>query len=170
MSRSVKIDLSQDQCDALAIEAQASGLSFFNHCRAKLLAGLNQPLQPQPVRTPITAKAAPAPSALPPTDPQAGRMDRLEAIMMQLAETVQAAIANPIQYPADAPGYATEAAIDVDDVVGNVLADAERHVLAVEREPAPRNAGGVRHVGTRAPAPFSAGQGPRHLQNLMPGG
>jgi hypothetical protein len=163
MSRDLKIMLTEDQCDALAEEARAAGLKFFDHCRAKLLAGLAQPVQIVSVGA-VTRTGneqpygrSPAMDALARPD---DRLDRLEAMIMQLADAIQG---QPIAQP-----MAADSNIDVDDVISGALSNADQQML-VQPE-LPQESVGVRHVGTRPPAPYSGRQMPRHLQNLLPGG
>src|SRR6185437_5604581 len=116
MSRELKITLSDEQCDALAVEAKQNGLKFFDHCRAKLAAGLESaPLERAPVAKPVQS------TAMKPAGAQPDRLDRLEAMMLQLADAVQGgALAKPVPEPVEYHGPE----IDVADVIGDALGEA----------------------------------------------
>lgn len=162
MSKEISIKLSDAQADALAEEANKAGLKYFDHCRAKLLAGLGQPVhngrQQVDVREPRSKVLK--------SDADQ-RIDRLEAMMLDLGRAIQD-IANPARghdhgLPDAVADFADATPVDTDDMVSQALVDAERAGLtAVDRGP-PQPAGGVRHVGTRRPSPFSVGSQPRHL-------
>lgn len=195
MSKPIEIRLSDAQCAALAAEAEAAGLRFFDHCRAKLLAGMSLlvdlPLidakgrqQPQRSRTPLPPMQPPfargevSPLLRSETSavrdrnvvieaaPESDRIDRLEALVMRMAET----FSNVAQQQEREHSFAQEppeSAVDIDDIVAQSLGEAERQGLTVvERDVAPAATGGVRHVGTRPPTPFSPTTQPRHLQGL----
>lgn len=147
MSRELKIRLSDEQCDALAAEAKRNGLSYFDHCRVKLLEGLAEPLRIERVSDPMR-----------PVTDQTDRLDRLEAMLAQLLQgglPAQPEVAQQTQ----------EAEVDVNDVIGNALGEADRQGLTtIQREEPRETSNGVRHVGTRRPSRYSVT--PRHLQGL----
>jgi hypothetical protein len=162
--KSIEIRLADDQHAALAAEAKAAGRSFFDHCRAKLMASSAQnsvsagrerwpPTGDDALRTARRiGKSVEAPS-------EDGRIDRLEAMMLEMHRAIQG-IANPVTV-AEAQPRGVEAA-DVDAIVNGALGAAEQMVMQ-EQEAAPTPSG-VRHVGTRPPMPFSVGAQPRHLR------
>lgn len=173
MSRTIEIrGLSDAQCDALAEEAKAAGRKFYDHCRLKLLAGMTVAVRPifQPGETTPDPRLFERPTA--PERPQiqfdraeASRLNRLEAMMAQMGETLQLLASNPVQLVQAEP-ETDNPEIDVDDVIGQSLAVAEREGLTVVEREAPAVSGGVRHVGQRRPAPFSVNSVPQHLRNL----
>lgn len=182
MSRTIEIrGLTDAQCDALKTEADAQGIKFYELCRLKLLAGIasfrqydgGKPVERLP---PVpTYGRAPAMVDLPIVRAEnqsvaaeikeGDRMDRLEAMMARLGETVMQLAGGAGALPREMPEQGEEVEIDLNDVVQNSLTEADRQGYAVERE-APLVAGGVRHVGARRPMPLTAGTVPRHLQNL----
>lgn len=171
MSRTIEIrGLTDAQCDALADEAKARGVKFFDHCRDRLLANLT-------VAAPPAYGRGPALQAAPLMRQEnakvkvevAGddRIGRLEAMMAQMAETVNLLAVNPSVVVGTQPvADGGEVDIDLDDVIGQSLAVAEREGLTVVEREQPAASGGVRHVGTRRPAPFSVNSVPQHLRNL----
>ncbi|MET4341967.1 hypothetical protein [Bradyrhizobium sp. RT9a] len=172
MSRTIEIrGLSDAQCDALAGEAKAAGLKFYDHCRGKLLANTTVAV-PQPAygRGPamlelpaVRRENAKVAAEVQETD----RIGRLEAMMAQMGETLQLLASNPMYLVAEPElPEADNPEVDVDDVIGQSLQAAERQGLtAVEREE-PAQAGGVRHIGQRRPAPYSVNAVPQHLRGL----
>lgn len=169
MSRELKITLSDEQCDALAAEAKYAGLRFFDHCRAKLLNDMAIPLLPMPNETLHRAYAAQInrPYPLPKLgdaarDADESRLDRLETMMTRMAEIVQG-----LAEGGQSTTHESAEPVDVDDVISGAL-DAAEHVAVQERtQPDPQFETGVRHVGTRPPAPFSGRNVPNHLRNAF---
>lgn len=169
MSKTIEIMLSDAQWDTISKEADAAGVKFFAHCRNKLMATVTTP-------PPLEVYGrSPAMQALPKLKRenervkaevlQPDRIDRLEALVLGLAETVNNALAQPQAYEPEP--YQPEADVDIDDIVNASLGEAERQGLtALDREPAVHGAGGVRHVGSRPPSPFSPATQPRHLNGL----
>lgn len=146
MSREVTVRLTDEQCDALKAEADAAGVKFFDHCRAKLLANMTAPVRALSQRKPVAARPA-----------EDDRIGRLEAMMAQMGEAI-AKLAHPaaVVEPAAAGG-------DVDDIVGEALAHVQAQPdQGFDRGYADRSGDGVRHLGTRKPLPLTGGL-PRHL-------
>jgi hypothetical protein len=170
VSRTLKIEgLSDAQCDALADEAKAAGRKFYDHCRDKLLANMATAApQPSYGRAPAMLDApAPRREAVKAAVQVAetDRIGRLEVMMAQMGETLNLLASNPAQLMQAEP-LVDNPEIDVDDVIGQSLAAAEQAGLTVvEREERAQD-GGVRHVGSRRPAPFSVNAVPHHLRNL----
>jgi hypothetical protein len=158
MSKEIKINLSDAQADALAREAEGAGLKFFDHCRAKLMAGIGQParIERQPASRALVTKS------VEPMD----RIDRLEAMMAQLAGAIER-IGAPVDPYADGQPEEPEVAVDTDDMISRALGEAERQGLMVDREAPAPTSGGVRHVGHRPPSRYSVGGQPRHLNDAF---
>lgn len=172
MSKEISIKLSDAQADALAEEAKAMGLKFFDHCRNKLLAGTTVPASEQrsygrgPVAKVLPAlerENARATAAAQEND----RLDRLEAMMLEMGRAIQNLAHPAAVYEQAAPDLDPDVMVDTNDMVSRALDDAERSGLtAVDRGP-PQASGSVRHVGTRRPSPFSVGSQPRHLSQAF---
>lgn len=183
MSRTLKIEgLSDAQCDALAEEAKAAGRKFYDHCRDKLLANMtvavpqqrgpvvnetgfrrvSQGTPPQPMF--VSGEVSPA-LVRDERVPEPDRIGRLEALMAQMGETLNLFASNPAHLVQHEP-VADNPEIDVDDVIGESLRAAEQQGLTMVEREAPAQAGGVRHIGQRRPAPFSVNSVPQHLRNL----
>jgi hypothetical protein len=138
------VRLTDEQCDALKAEADAAGVKFFDHCRAKLLANMTMPARPPLQRKPVEARPA-----------EDDRIGRLEAMMAQMGEVLDR-LAHPV-----AAARQDAAEINVDDVVGGVLAQLQPDE-PLDRGYPDRSGDGVRHLGTRKPLPLTGGL-PRHL-------
>jgi hypothetical protein len=169
MSRKIEIHLGEAQADALAQEASAKGVKFFDHCRNKLLAGMTlpmdtgrqQPLTAREVAVDATRGTGKSVAVEQPRN-EADRLDRLEDAVGQI---LQALRANVVGHGAEGPVEYDP--VDMDDVVNRSLAEADRQSLTIiEREPLRANAGGVRHVGTRQPTPMTVATTPTHLRGL----
>jgi len=93
------------------------------------------------------------------------RIGRLEAMMAQRGGALQVLATTNMSASAAQP-EADNPEIDVDDVIGQSLQEAERQGLTVVEREQPAQAGGVRHIGQRRPAPFSVNSVPQHLRNL----
>lgn len=148
MSREVTVRLTDEQCDALKAEADAAGVKFFDHCRAKLLANMTAPVRAPSQRKGVAARPA-----------EDDRIGRLEAMMAQMGEALDR-LAHPV-----AAARQDAAEINVDDIVGDVLthlpSDEPRDGGHYRGYP-DRSGDGVRHLGTRKPLPLT-GSLPRHL-------
>jgi hypothetical protein len=170
MSRKIEIHLSEAQADALAQEASAKGVKFFDHCRNKQLAGTTtlpmdagrqQPLTARELAVDATRWTGKSVAVEQPRN-EADRLDRLEDAVGQI---LQALRANVVGHGGEGPAEYDQ--VDMDDVVNRSLAEADRQSLTIiEREPLRANAGGVRHVGTRQPTPMTVATTPSHLRGL----
>lgn len=162
MSREIKIHLPEAQCDALALEAKAAGRSFFDHCRAKLLADIAAEAPAMSFEE--RHKKLPLPSEIMPPTRQPDRIDRLEQMMMQMADAINN-LANPQHIVQDEP----IGEIDVDDIAGQALQIADREGLtAIQREEPVAQEGGVRPVGQRMVSRLATGRVPGHVAGLFP--
>lgn len=173
MSREIKIHLPENQCDALAAEAKAAGRSFFDHCRVKLLANTGTPvIQPTKLKA-FVGQGETLQDHVPDAgtwdndggmgvEPAEGsRIDRLEAMMMQMADAINN-LANP-QHLVEAEPLGD---VDVNDVINQSLEGVE--MMPVEREQMPTQSMGVRPVGQRMVSRLHVGV-PGHVAGLFPG-
>jgi len=156
MGKTIEIRLSDAQHAQLTAEAASEGLPFFGYCREKLTAQMTTRLPPTP--------ANPGPRLSPPPKlPEDNRIDRLEAMMMEMGRAIQN-LANPA-YVVEGP-QEPEDPIDVDSIVNAQFQEAEAQGLTErvpdENEEVMRYAG-VRPLARSAPK-FSST--PRHLQGL----
>src|SRR5215468_3835785 len=117
MSRKIEIHLTEAQADALAQEASAKGVKFFDHCRNKLLAGMTtlpvdtgrqQPLTAREVAIDATRRGKSVAVEQPRNE--ADRLDRLEDAVGQI---LQALRANVVGHGAEGP--VEYAPVDMDD-------------------------------------------------------
>lgn len=165
MSKVIEIRLSDAQHAALTAAIEASGEKFFDYCRNRLMAGTHLP----------TIQAAPparveeqrayfrqldrhlSPSLGGGAKPD--RLDRLEALVMRLAEAVEGRAATETEEPI------ADGDVDIDDVVDQSLNEAEQAGLTRMAEQTAAPSHGVRHVGTRPRMPYT-GPAPAHLRGI----
>jgi hypothetical protein len=183
MGKTIEVWLSDAQSAALSAEAEASGMKFFEFCRAKLVADVTA--KPVSLRIPpqltggrsttIQVAEADAPAKVaefaerlaalpePQRPPEDDRISRIEDAVARLTEFVLQG-----QQPALAEAQPQQP-LDVDSIVNAQFAEAEAAGLT---EHVPDEAeqqlaeSGVRPL-SRRPIPFSANSAPRHLQQLL---
>lgn len=171
MSRPIEIRLADEQCDALKAEADAAGVRFFDHCRAKLLAGLTtkprhvevKEVPPGPVEHASVRRKVSEPEAI-----ADDRLARLERAVLNLADMVMPLVLRtPEERQSRQDVTAHDLAIDPDDIVGQALAQAEQQPDGFDRGYAEVPGDGIRHVGARRPQPLTVAAGaPAHLAGL----
>lgn len=185
MSRTIEIrGLTDAQCDALKAEAEAHGLKFFDHCRAKLLSGIAASASPAVLKAPAAdpkmmralERQLDRPLVRGLGAPEEDRIGRLEAMMVQMGETLAA-----LAHPAVAVEGAPAAQVDqMNDLVADALVQIPAEEAAgqsstfqfgqpFDRGYPDRSGDGVRHLGARRPLPLAGGTMPRHLAGLLPG-
>lgn len=163
--RKVIVYLTDEQYTKLSEQARLSKLRFFDYCRSKLVDGINEEAMALVTtsRRHAVSEVSKIAAAKPPKTGQPDRIERLEAMMMQMADAIQN-LANP-QHIVEAEPAAD---VDLDAVVNQSLEAADRYGVAVEREQAPVSPGGIRPVGQRMVSRLAVGQVPSHVAGLFP--
>lgn len=161
MPREIKIQLSDEQYAALVQSAEAANEKFYAHCRRLLFARLTTAM-PMTVRQDMPRQTLPAAAAQVVSREEPDRLGRLEEMVANLAANVQMLI-DPTARPepvGDEAQYDEEAPhIDVDAMVENTLADAERAGLAQPPAASAARPAGVRSLH-RPVMPFTKGGHP----------
>jgi hypothetical protein len=155
----LKITLSQAQCDALAEEAKAKGVRFFDHCRDKLLADTTERPRESTAAVEHAYAKAVADGARN-TDPMVDRMDRLERMIQNIGDVVQS-----FAFVQDEPAHeAAGTQTDMEAMIQSRMAEAENKGLtaprAAQHQEEPDDSDyrtiGVRRFNRPAPPNFSS--------------
>jgi hypothetical protein len=164
MIKTIEIKLSEAQHAALAAAAKAAGKKFYDHCRDQLLARVTTaPEREMATKSRgefdhLNARGEEVYVGI--ADVKPDRMDRLEEMVARLATAVDALAGVPREEPQE------EIDIDIDDVVGRSLSEAESQGLtAIPEQVEAPSGNGVRHVGTRPRMPYT-GPAPAHLRGI----
>lgn len=164
MGKVIEIRLSDAQHAALTEAHNASGGTFFEFCRAKLMDGLTTPLQRSPkLERARIDHAERLVQGQPRVIAEDDRISRIEDALTRLTDYVLQG-----QAPDEAQHQQAAAPVDIDSLVNAQFAEAEAAGLTqhVPDEADVQMAqSGVRPL-SRRPVPFSASGGPRHLREL----